>query len=521
MEMNRSRNATRNIIFGVILKIYQLVLPFAMRTIIMYELGVKYLGLNSLFTSILQVLNLAELGVGSAMVFSMYKPIAQEDSKTICVLMKLYKIYYRVIGLVVLAAGLVLLPFIPKLIAGDVPDGINIYVLYLLNLLATVFTYWLFAYKNSILQAHQRQDVVSKVTIVTDTCKYILQIGMLFAFHNYYYYVCVLLLSQIFNNILTAIVSNKLYPQFQAEGKLPKETVKEINQKIKDLFTSKLGFTIVSSADTVVISAFLGLEALAIYQNYYYIINAVMGFVAIVYSSITAGVGNSMIVYDTEKNYRDYRIFTFLACCITAFCVSCFSGLFQPFMKLWMGKDLLLPYPLVILLCVYFWVYEYIMMASVYKDAEGIWHEDRFRPLLSGLVNLSLNLLTVKFLGLYGIVLSTIISMVVISAPWITSNIFKLIFKKSAKEYVVKLGYYLLTAIVATTVTNIIIKFIPDNGWLWFVVKAAVCVVVSNSIIFMMLLKVSEFSDAVSLIAKMFHAEKLVQKLKLNKESEK
>lgn len=521
MEMNRSRNATRNIIFGVILKIYQLVLPFAMRTITMYELGVKYLGLNSLFTSILQVLNLAELGVGSAMVFSMYKPIAQEDSKTICALMKLYKIYYRVIGLVVLAAGLVLLPFIPKLIAGDVPDGINIYVLYLLNLLATVFTYWLFAYKNSILQAHQRQDVVSKVTIVTDTCKYILQIGMLFAFHNYYYYVCVLLLSQIFNNILTAIVSNKLYPQFQAEGKLQKETVKEINQKIKDLFTSKLGFTIVSSADTVVISAFLGLEALAIYQNYYYIINAVMGFVAIIYSSITAGVGNSMIVHDTEKNYRDYRIFTFLACWITAFCVSCFSGLFQPFMKLWMGKDLLLPYPLVILLCVYFWVYEYIMMASVYKDAGGIWHEDRFRPLLSGLANLSLNLLTVKFLGLYGIVLSTIISMVVISAPWITSNIFKLIFKKSAKKYIAKVGYYLFTAIVATTVTNIIIKFIPDNGWLWFVVKAAVCVVVSNSIIFMMLLKVSEFSDAVSLIAKMFHAEKLVQKLKLNKESEK
>lgn len=521
MEMNRSRNATRNIIFGVILKIYQLVLPFAMRTIIMYELGVKYLGLNSLFTSILQVLNLAELGVGSAMVFSMYKPIAHGDSKTICALMKLYKIYYRVIGLVVLASGLVLLPFIPKLIAGDVPDGINIYVLYLLNLLATVFTYWLFAYKNSILQAHQRQDVVSKVTIVTDTCKYILQIGMLFAFHNYYYYVCVLLLSQIFNNILTAIVSNKLYPQFQAEGKLPKETVNEINQKIKDLFTSKLGFTIVSSADTVVISAFLGLEALAIYQNYYYIINAVMGFVAIVYSSITAGVGNSMIVYDTEKNYRDYRIFTFLACWITAFCVSCFSGLFQPFMKLWMGKELLLPYPLVILLCVYFWVYEYIMMASVYKDAGGIWHEDRFRPLLSGLVNLSLNLLTVKLLGLYGIVLSTIISMVIISAPWITSNIFKLIFKKSAKKYIAKVGYYLFTAIVVTTVTNIIIKFIPDNGWLWFVVKAAVCVVVSNSIIFMMLLKVSEFSDAVSLIAKMFHAEKLVQKFKLNKESEK
>ena len=387
--------------------------------------------------------------------------------------------------------------------------------------MATVFTYWLFAYKNSILQAHQRQDVISKVTIVTDTCKYILQIGMLFSFHNYYYYVCVLLLSQIFNNILTALVSNKLYPQFQAEGKLPKETVKEINQKIKDLFTSKLGFTIVSSADTVVISAFLGLEALAIYQNYYYIVNAVIGFVTIIYSSITAGVGNSMIVCDTEKNYHDFQIFTFLACWILAFSVSCFSGLFQPFMKLWMGTDLLLPYQLVILLCVYFWVYEFIMMASVYKDAGGLWHEDRFRPLISGLVNLSLNLLTVKFLGLYGIVLSTIVSMVVISAPWITSNIFKLIFKRSAKEYVAKLGYYLFTAIVATTVTNIGIKFIPDNGWLWFVVKAAVCVAVSNATIFLMMFRVQEFSDAVWLIARMFHAEKLVQKLKLNKESEK
>lgn len=513
MKMNRSRNATRNIIFGVILKMYQLVLPFAMRTIIMYELGVKYLGLNSLFTSILQVLNLAELGVGSAMIFSMYKPIAQEDSKTICALMKLYRIYYRIIGLVVLVVGLALLPFIPKLIADDLPDGINIYFLYLLNLMATVFTYWLFAYKNSILQAHQRQDVVSKVTIVTDTGKYILQIAMLFIFHNYYYYVCVLLFSQICNNVLTAIVAGKLYPHLQAKGKLAKENVKGINQKIKDLFTSKLGFTIVSSADTVVISAFLGLEALAIYQNYYYIINAVMGFVAIVYSSITAGVGNSMIVHDTEKNYRDYRIFTFLACWITAFCVSCFSGLLQPFMKLWMGKDLLLPYPLIILLCVYFWVYEYIMMASVYKDAGGIWHEDRFRPLLSGLANLGLNLLTVKHLGLYGIVLSTIVSMSAISVPWITSNIFKLIFKKNAKEYGKKLCYYFFTAIATAVITNIVIRFIPDNGWLWFIVKAVVCVVVSNLIILLLMVRVPEFSDAVALLAKMFHAEKLVQKI--------
>ena len=146
MKIEKSKNASRNIIFGVLLKVYQILVPFLMRTIMMYAIGVQYLGLNSLFTSILQVLNLAELGVGSAMVFSMYKPIACNDETTICALMKLYRLYYRVIGGVILVVGMLLVPFLPRLIAEDVPANINIYYLYILNLLATVLTYWLFAY---------------------------------------------------------------------------------------------------------------------------------------------------------------------------------------------------------------------------------------------------------------------------------------------------------------------------------------------------------------------------------------
>lgn len=163
-KIERTKNATRNIIFGVILKVYQILVPFLMRTAMIYLMGVQYLGLNSLFASVLQVLNLAELGVGSAMIYSMYKPIAEDNNTAICALMKLYRTYYRIIGFIIAAVGLALTPFIPKLISGDVPQGINIYVLYLLNLGATVLSYWLFAYKNSILQAHQRVDVVSKVT---------------------------------------------------------------------------------------------------------------------------------------------------------------------------------------------------------------------------------------------------------------------------------------------------------------------------------------------------------------------
>lgn len=223
MKINRTKNASRNFIFGIILKIYQLIVPFAMRTAMIYLLGVQYLGLNSLFTSILQVLNLAELGIGSAMVYSMYKPIAEDDTNTICALMQLYKVYYRVIGLVVCVAGLVLFPFVPKLINGDVPTDINVYILYLMNLAATVLSYWLFAYKNSILQAHQRVDITSKVMILTETVKYALQFAVLAIFHNYYYFVIIILLTQIMTNIITAIASNRMYPQFQAKGKLPEK----------------------------------------------------------------------------------------------------------------------------------------------------------------------------------------------------------------------------------------------------------------------------------------------------------
>ena len=168
-KIERTKNATRNIIFGVILRAYQIIVPFLMRTAMIYLMGVQYLGLNSLFTSVLQVLNLAELGVGSAMIYSMYRPIAEDDNTTICALMKLYRTYYRLIGLIIAVVGCILTPFIPKLISGDIPQGINIYILYLLNLGATVLSYWLFAYKNSILQAHQRTDIVSKVTLITNT----------------------------------------------------------------------------------------------------------------------------------------------------------------------------------------------------------------------------------------------------------------------------------------------------------------------------------------------------------------
>ena len=234
--------------------------------------------------------------------------------------MKLYRTYYRIIGFIIAAVGLALTPFIPKLISGDVPQGINIYVLYLLNLGATVISYWLFAYKNSILQAHQRVDVVSKVTLVTSTVQYALQLLVLWAFKNYYLYVVVLLATQALTNITTAICSDKLYPQFKPAGQVATEEKKAINGRIEDLFTSKIGSIIYDSADTIVISSFLGLTALAVYQNYFYILNAITSLITVVFSACTAGIGNSIVVETKEKNYRDLNKFTFIICWGAGFC---------------------------------------------------------------------------------------------------------------------------------------------------------------------------------------------------------
>ena len=269
MKIERTKNAGRNIVFGGILKVYQILVPFLMRTAMIYFMGVEYLGLSSLFSSILQVLNLAELGVGSAMVFSMYKPIANDDETIICALLSLYRKYYFIIGLVIAAIGITLTPFIPKLIKSDMPGGLNVYILYLLNLAVTVLSYWMLAYKNSLLQAYQRVDITSKVTFFTTTIQYVLQIVILITFKNYYVYVIVALATQAMTNILTAFVATQMYPDLIPKGKLPTEQIKEINHRIRDLFTSKVGAVIVNSADTIVISAFLGLTVLAIYQNFF------------------------------------------------------------------------------------------------------------------------------------------------------------------------------------------------------------------------------------------------------------
>lgn len=499
-EESRVGNASRNMVFGMFLRGYQMLLPFIMRTAIMTYMGLGYLGLNSLFGSVLWVLDLAELGVGAAMVYSMYKPIIDGNTEEICALLNLYKKYYKIIGGIIAGIGLLITPFIPFLIKQDTPSDTNVYIIYLLNLLSTVISYWMFAYKQSVLVAHQRNDLVSKVRLATNTVMYGSQLLIVIFLKNYYLYLIVAILQQVMTNCIVAYVSSKKYPQYKAKGKLDDSVIAKINGRIKDLFLTKVGTVIVSSADSIVISAFLGLSILAVYNNYYYILNAVMLMVKVVFDSSMSGIGNSILTESKDKIYKDLKTLTFIVAWLAGFCGICLLCLYQPFMTIWAGSDNTLGFNVVICFVIYFLIDQLNQLFITYKDAAGIWHEDRFRPLVTALINLTLNIILVQFIGIYGVILSTVLSVVIVGIPWILHNLFTTLFKRSMRHYVYRLLGYALVIFIVANISLFACNQIEGGGVKVLLIKAVICFAVTNILFFIAYFKTESFRNTKDIV---------------------
>ena len=481
MKLERTKNATRNIVFDGTMEMVNLLFPFVIRSVMLHCLGNEYLGLNGLFKSLLTFLNLAELGVGSAMVFSMYKPIAEDDTQAICALLRLYRTLYRIIGLTIAVLGLILIPVLPNLIKGDVPAGMNLYILYLMNLGNTVVTYWLFAYRSSLLQAHQRRDVISKVSLAVRMTEYILKILILVFTRNYYLYMAVQLVCQIAVNLLTAVCASRMYPRYIPEGKLPKEKRMDIFRRVRDLFTSKLSATVFDSADTLVVSAFMGLAVLAVYQNYYFVITALRMMLVVILNACMAGVGNKLVMESREANYRDLEKISLLYSWLLGVSSSMLLCMVQPFMNVWMGEENLLSFGLVLCFVVYYYSMGANKLINMFKDAAGIWRRDRWRPLTAALVNLGLNLATVQWLGLYGVLLSSVFSIVVIQIPWLFHNLFQEVFPREHMGRYIRLFCGLtVVALLSCTVSWFICGLYTVDVWPALLLNAAVSFLVSN-----------------------------------------
>lgn len=500
MKIARTKNTVRNITFGFIYRLINLILPFISRTVILYVLGEKYLGLSSLFTSILSFLSLAELGMGGAMVYSMYRPIAENDNQTICALINLYKKFYRKIGTVIMVIGLVLMPFLGFLIHDEVPGDVNLYVLFFIYLLNSVLSYWLFAYKSAVIQAFQRNDIESKIASVITPVSYIVMLGFLVITKNYYAYVFWLPIFTIITNIIRSVYVNKVFPDLKPKGEISVELRESIVKKVKALIGTKLNTVVLNAADNIVMSAFLGLTVIAMYGNYYYIMSSVIGFLGICYSAMTAGLGNSLATETLDKNYGDFLKFSFANSWLVGWCAVCLVCLYQPFMYIWTGEDLMFPMAIVLQFGLYFYIYQIRKIPVTYKDAAGIWWEDRFRPYVCMVVNLVLNIILVQIIGVSGIILSTVISLV-ISIPWENYTIFKFVFKRSSKEYYKKMFRYALTMIIAGVVTYWVCSFL-GNGLIVLILKFAICLVVPNVIFAVLNCRRKEFRETKEMVVR-------------------
>ena len=313
-----------------------------------------------------------------------------------------------------------------------------------------------------------------------------------------------MLAAQALTNIVTAVCADRLYPQFKPRGKVNKVQVQKINQRIRDLFTSKIGSIIYDSADTIVISAFLGLTALAVYQNYFFILKSITGIIAVVFAACTAGIGNSIVVESKEKNYQDLNKFTFIITWIAGFCSVCLLCIYQPFMELWVGKDLMLSLSAVVCFVIYFYVRQFNSLFNLYKDASGMWHEDRFRPLVAALTNLVLNLILVQFIGIYGVVLCTVFSILCVGMPWLLHNLFTIIFdKKHMWHFVGRLAKYTFVVFVSCVVTYVICSRFNMSPVPTILVRGAICLIVPNLIYYLVFRKTKEFQQSLQLVDKM------------------
>lgn len=481
--MKKSIRVLYNISFGMVNRLCHIICPFIIRTIILYIMGTLYMGLDGLFVSILGILSLAELGVGSALTYAMYKPLTDGKDEEVCALLQFYKKCYRTIGLIVLGIGLALLPFIKFFIKGDYPSDINIYFLYLIYLSNSVLSYFLYAYKSSLLTAMQRIDIVSNINTLLYMIQNVIQVFLLLATHNYYCYVLVMPVFTVAINLVTERYSSIHYPQYRCVGVIGDLEQRQIATNIKGLLFQRISDALTVSVNNLVVSSFLGLHVLAIYNNYYYIILAIFSLLGIINNAMIPSIGNSCVTQSLEQNFASFQKFNFMYMWIVAWGSAALLCLYQPFMELWVGIKLMLPMYLVALLVTYFFIYQWMAMFSTYLSATGFWWKARYVPLTAAIVNLITNLVLVRIIGLSGVIVSGIITVLLVYDVGYFIVIVHLHFNKKGEsiQLVLKQVYYLMITIVICIFTYFIAIYISPHDLLaCLIVRTLVCIFVPN-----------------------------------------
>lgn len=453
----QTQKINKNIKFSLINYILVNVLKFLVRMAFVYSLSIEYLGINGLFTNILSMLSLAELGIGPAIVYSLYKPLAVKNKEIIKSIMNLFKQVYIFVGFIILILGLILYPWLDFFIKGNsnIEDLGYFYLIFVMN--TSISYFW--SYKRNLLIADQKQYVVNIYQTVVQIVIALLQIIILILIPSYWGFVILMLLGTIVENIYIAKRTDRDYPYLNEKALPLEKRIKEtIIKNTKAMILHKIGGMVVFSSANIVLSKFVGLVAVGLYSNYFMVIAAMNTFASKFFEAITASIGNMVIIEEEKEKLKVFKIIEF----VTAFQASLISiglyVLFNTFIQLWLSEKYLFDKPIVIGIIVSFYLMYMRKAILMFRDACGLFWYDRYKPVAEAIINLSVSVYLAYQYGTIGVICGGIIS-TLLTCFWVEPYIlFKYGIKYSLRKYYMDYFCYTLVTIFGALIMEYLCK---------------------------------------------------------------
>lgn len=493
--MGRIQHAAKNIAFGYIGNITSTVLGFVLRTVFIMKLDATLLGINGLYTGVLTMLSLAELGIGTALNYSLYAPVARKDYEKIKSYMLFYKKAYRVIAGVVAGIGIVLIPFLKYFIKNPGNYGMEeLTFYYLIFLFNTVSTYFV-AYKYSLVNAEQKNYIQTNVLTITKFATTVLQLIVLLLTENFLLYLLTAAAVELIQKIYVNHYLNNRYPYLKDKNVKPleKEETEEIVNKTKALVFHKVGDVARLQTDSIIISSFIQVSLVGIVDNYTMVINSISGFVNIIFNSVISSFGNLIATESREKQYEIFKVYRFVANWIYGLSAIGFFILLSPLVYLWLGEEWMLSGTVIGLVLVDYYFKGDRIVLSNFKTAAGVFEQDKYLALIQGAVNLVISIVLVQHIGLAGVYVGTIVSGLIanVTKPFI---IYKVCFGKSAGEYFKDtIKQLIIIGINLGVLLPVCNKILGDISIVTFAITGIMIVAVYNIFFIFAFRKTSEF----------------------------
>lgn len=493
---NRTQKSVKNMTIGMLSQLFTLWLSFVSRTVFIKFLTAEYLGISGLFSNVLTVLSFAELGIGDAMTYAMYKPVKEDNRKLVNQLMVVYKKAYTGIAVVVGAIGLGLSFFLSFIIAEppDIPESLQlIFWLYVVNNMAS----YILTYKKSILIAYQENYIVSEVQQIASLIQQIAQMIVLCFTKQYILYLIIQILCTILNNIIISVVVKKRYPWINEKDgeELPQEVSKEIFKNVKALSISKIAGVVSNGSDNIIISKFVGLSSVGVASNYTMIINSLNGILWNGLSSLTSSFGNFNV--DSTIGQRR-KLFNELFLCsywLYGFMTIGIITLANSFVQLWVGSNYLVPQGVVLALVLITYISGDNFPVYTYQSTLGMFDKMKIPYVLFAVFNILLSILLGKNWGLFGVYIATSITRLCTSEVSSGYYVYRYGLKLSPLKYLKKYVIYFLILILNILVTNYAVSLVQIAGIIGFSIKVVTCTVVCNAIYFVCFFRTTEFRN--------------------------